>query len=81
MTPSAKNTLTLRRPFMPAGTALNVRVRLEVKKEDCWIGAFWRFDSATMPWRPRLAGDLWLCLLPMLPLHVWWWPTDPEGAL
>lgn len=73
--------MTLRRPFMPRGSALRVRARIEFKKQDCWIGAFWRFDNQTMPGHPRLVGDAWVCLLPMFPLHVWWWPTDPDGVL
>jgi len=33
--------------------------KIEFKKEDCWVGIFWRQDH------------LWICLLPMLPLHIW----------
>jgi hypothetical protein len=69
--------VTLGYPFMPRSTALNVRARLEFKKRDCWIGAYWDDDPDYMP----LSGNLWICLLPMLPLHIWWWATDPEGLL
>lgn len=37
-------------------------VGVEWKPVDLWVGAFWK----TTPWR----FDLWVCLLPMLPLHV-----------
>lgn len=54
-----------------------VTVRWEFKREDCWVGVFWkvmpRFDG-TVPnghWT-----DIWICFLPMLPLHIDW-PTDP----
>lgn len=49
-----------------AGNKLEVRAALEFKLEDLWIGAFWRQDGNCI--------DLWICLLPCLPLHVsWWW--------
>lgn len=37
------------------------RLRFEFKKEDAWIGAFWR--------RTGDRFDLWLCLVPCFPLH------------
>ena len=49
-------------------------IRLEWKPQDCWIGAFWKRgkyhnsetgDTGTMT-------DLWICLVPMLPVHVRW---------
>lgn len=41
-----------------------MKVRLEIKFEDLWVGAFWR----------RFAGkvDLWICLLPCVPIHISW---------
>lgn len=36
-------------------------VRVEFKPEDCWIGAFW--DTK------KDGFHLWVCLLPMVPLH------------
>lgn len=42
-------------------------VFLEFKPQDLWIGVFWK---RTTKWRV----DLWLCLIPMVPLHIaWWW--------
>lgn len=37
-------------------------VGVEWKPQDFWIGAFWK----TTP----LRFDFWLCLLPMVPIHV-----------
>jgi hypothetical protein len=65
------------RPFMPRGTRLNIAWQLEFKKADLWVGVYWSPDPEYVP----RSGSLWLCLLPMVPLHVDWWPTDPEGVL
>lgn len=37
----------------------------EVKKEDAWIGAFWRYERGD--WGSTF--NLWVCLLPCMPLH------------
>ena len=41
-------------------------VALEWKPADLWIGAFWRRAR-------REDFDLWVCLLPCLPIHVYWY--------
>ena len=41
--------------------------QLEFKPQDCWIGAYWRRDGTYR----RI--DVWVCLLPMLPLHFSCW--------
>ena len=55
------------------------RIRLEWKPQDCWIGAFWKTDIYETYHRrgdsPALPAvyerfHLWVCLLPMLPLHI-----------
>jgi hypothetical protein len=38
------------------------RVRVEFKAADCWIGVFWRRELGQL--------DVWLCLVPMLPIHL-----------
>jgi hypothetical protein len=38
-------------------------VALEFKPQDLWIGAYWH--------RSEDGLDVWVCLLPMLPIHVW----------
>jgi hypothetical protein len=37
-------------------------IQLERKVQDVWIGAYWKQD--------RYALHIWICLVPMLPLHV-----------
>jgi hypothetical protein len=44
--------------------------QLEWKLQDFWIGAFWKRQGNCI--------DLWVCLLPCVPLHVsWWWTREP----
>jgi len=45
-----------------------MNIRLEFKPEDFWIGAFWRSKDCGDSVR---RFDLWVCLLPMLPIHFW----------
>ena len=57
-----------------------MRIRIEFKIEDFWIGAFWRstFD-AVGPSRKdwvRATYDLWICLIPCFPLHLSWERPD-----
>jgi hypothetical protein len=65
-----------------------MKVRLEFKPQDCWIGAFWKTKviARQMPQplaatyirgdvvfcREVVACDLWLCIIPTLPLHFEW---------
>lgn len=72
-----KPLLTVRQPLMPAGTALHFCAHVSVDRRECWVGA--RLD--TWPDYIPCTGALTVCVLPMLPVHVWWWPTDPEGVL
>ena len=43
-----------------------MKITLEYKKEDLWIGAFWR------------KSNLWICIIPMLPIHFEWNTLTPE---
>lgn len=46
------------------------RCQLEWKLQDFWIGAFWKRQGHCI--------DLWVCLLPCVPLHIsWWWTREP----
>jgi hypothetical protein len=61
-------------------------IRLEFKPQDCWIGIFWKTTRGHAvgkqfnPWSfsidqsalPHERIDVWVCILPMLPIHVWW---------
>lgn len=53
---------------------VGLRVRLEFVPRDVWVGAYWRRDTArdNAPFAFD-SYDLWLCLLPCLPLHVTWY--------
>jgi hypothetical protein len=45
-------------------------VRIEFKPRDLWIGAYWKRLGNTL--------DLWVCLLPCLPIHFCWvWSREP----
>jgi hypothetical protein len=46
------------------------RVRVEWKLADLWIGAFWKDSGNT-------TFDLWVCLIPCLPIHVKTWLSCP----
>ena len=37
-----------------------MKIRIEFKPQDLWVGAFWK------------PGHLWICILPMVPIHVMW---------
>lgn len=42
-----------------------VNWRLEFKAADCWIGVYWADEVL---WR-----DVWICIIPMLPIHAEWY--------
>jgi hypothetical protein len=69
--------------------------RLEFKVNDLWVGSFWRVGPPARLWALegdwggpgdaplRRRVDLWICLLPMLPIHLTWYrdvttPTDVQ---
>lgn len=64
-----------------------MKARVEWKLEDCWVGVFWKRSPPErtllllgLPSLPRV--DVWICLLPCLPLHVWWWkPATNRSTL
>lgn len=39
-------------------------VRIEFKPQDLWVGVFWKKNGPLL--------DVWICLVPMLPIHVRW---------
>ena len=46
-------------------------IRFEWKPADCWVGVFWRHSAWSQP--GHSAGrhlDIWVCVLPMVPLHL-----------
>jgi hypothetical protein len=60
---------------------MRVRARFEVRPQDCWIGLRWRrrtliepgMRNGTLYNMVAEQGDIWLCLVPMLPLHIAWY--------
>jgi hypothetical protein len=62
------------------GNVMSLKMRIEFKLADLWVGAFWKRaleecvetegDEAVMVTAPRV--DVWICLVPMLPLHIVW---------
>jgi hypothetical protein len=44
--------------------------QFEFKPQDLWVGAFWKTSGNCV--------DLWVCVLPCVPLHISWWYHDPE---
>lgn len=64
---------------MPAGVGkvgggAGMRVRLEFKPQDLWIGVYWSVSrSYFYPEDVECTYcDLWVCLVPMLPIHFSW---------
>jgi len=51
-----------------------VRIRVEFKAQGLWVGAFWKSRiwecPPGVPYEKEI--DLWICLLPMLPIHLTW---------
>jgi len=54
-----------------------VRARVEFEPRDLWVGAYWNRSPAyagqdAKAMYLRWEYDLYVCLVPTLPLHVWW---------
>jgi hypothetical protein len=41
-----------------------MKLQLGFKLQDCWIGFSWQ--------RKHYTQHLWVCIIPMLPLHFYW---------
>jgi len=57
-----------------------MNVRLEYKLQDMWVGLYWVTEVAAVDewivlpiqsWRP-IRTHLYICLVPCLPIHIWW---------
>lgn len=59
-----------------------MRIRFEFKPQDLWIGVYWRLRTLKdylENWETGI--DIWICLLPMLPLHISLTkPAQPDDA-
>lgn len=54
-------------------------VALEWKLADLWVGAFW-----DRRWRSEIgcfSYHVWICLIPCVPIHLWWWTPEPAGGV
>lgn len=47
-------------------------IRLEFKPQDLWVGFFWRHRTYhdCQGYHVPDDLDLWICVVPMLPLHI-----------
>ncbi len=52
------------------GKRVGWHVCLEFKIQDLWVGVFWRRDGCCV--------DVWICVLPTLPIHISWWSLSRE---
>ena len=48
-----------------------MKVRLEFKRQDLWIGMYWRKTKVNLPLHQLLRWDFWICVVPCFPLHIW----------
>jgi hypothetical protein len=49
---------------------VRMKVKLEFKKEDLWIGIHWKHQIIESLLSVRKQYDIWICLLPMIPIHI-----------
>lgn len=49
---------------------MSITARFEFKPADCWIGLFWKCSRPSTFWQAGRPFELWICLVPMLPLHI-----------
>jgi hypothetical protein len=47
-----------------------VRARVTFEPRDLWVGIYWDRDQS--PANNRYELHLFICLIPTLPIHVWW---------
>ena len=56
--------------------------QVEFKRQDLWIGAFWKYEETTdwddegIEFTDTVTGHLWICLIPMVPIHFHWTAWD-----
>jgi hypothetical protein len=46
-----------------------VKVRIEFKLQDMWVGVFWKRDVDFITDLREL--NIWICLIPCLPIHIY----------
>jgi hypothetical protein len=45
-----------------------MKVSVEFKRQDIWVGLYWKRSYNGLLTKAYL--DVWLCLIPMLPIHL-----------
>jgi hypothetical protein len=53
---------------MQLGINLKLKINLEFKLADMWIGIFWRTQEN--PLDKRHITEIWICIIPCLPIHI-----------
>lgn len=49
-------------------------VKLEFKPQDLWIGLYWKRTNCEIEHGSEpFVTDVWICLVPCLPIHVTYW--------
>ena len=53
---------------------MSMKIRVEFKFEDMWVGWYWRNQTIKMPEMQPIKTvhtfDLWICIIPCFPLHI-----------
>lgn len=47
-------------------------VQLKFEPRDIWIGVYWDRPMVSILSSARPKVHLYICLIPMWPLHIWW---------
>ena len=48
-----------------------MKIRLEFKLRDMWIGVFWKNERMQLSGKEyRNDFNMWICLIPMFPIHI-----------
>ena len=56
--------------------------KFEFKPQDMWVGLFWKTEAPVAPnfYKFRKRVDVWICLIPCVPLHIWFYSFAPMRA-
>ena len=53
-----------------------MKVSLEFKRQDLWVGLFWKRSYNGL--LTKSFFEIWICLIPTLPIHLTWDRTLSE---
>ena len=56
-----------------------IRIRLELNWHDKWIGAYDKIKLKSKTWKYTYEHHYWICVIPCLPIHVWW-PLESDNS-